>query len=83
MLSPSKHRRWISTALVKNIPETFKGLGLSQQTAFCPQKAMLAGIVFYSKGKPSIFETGIIPLGNKSINASVNSSIVSYSELDI
>ena len=35
-----KHR------LVRNIPETFKGLGLSQQTAFCPQKAMLAGIVY-------------------------------------
>ena len=27
----------------RNIPETFKGLGLPQQIAFCPQKAMLAG----------------------------------------
>ena len=33
-----------NTALVRNIPETFKGLGLSQPTAFCPHKAMLAGI---------------------------------------
>lgn len=30
--------------LVRRIPETFKGLGLSQQTAFCPQKTMLSGI---------------------------------------
>ncbi len=29
----------------QDFPETFKGLGLSQQTAFCPQKAMLAGKV--------------------------------------
>ena len=34
------------SALVRSIPETFKSLGLSQQTAFCPQKAMLAGIVY-------------------------------------
>ena len=27
------------------LPETFKGLGLSQQSAFCPQKALLAGII--------------------------------------
>ena len=41
----SKHRVWSPKhRLVRNIPETFKGLGLSQQTAFCPQKAMLAGI---------------------------------------
>ena len=45
MKHTSKHRRCDATALVRNIPETFKGLGLSQQTAFCPQKAMLAGIV--------------------------------------
>ena len=45
MLCASKHRRWTPTALVRTIPETFTGLGLSQQTAFCPQKAMLAGIV--------------------------------------
>ena len=57
-------------------------LGVSQPTAFSP-KVIFAGIVYYSKGKPSIFETGIIPLGNKSINASVNNSIVSYSEFDI
>ena len=41
----SKNRRCDTTALVRNIPETFKGLGLSQQTAFCPQKAMLAGMI--------------------------------------
>ena len=40
----SKHRVWSpKRRLVRNIPETFKGLGLSQYTAFCPHKAMLAG----------------------------------------
>ena len=40
-----KHRVWSPKhRLVRSIPETFKGLGLSQQTALCPQKAMLAGI---------------------------------------
>ena len=34
-----------STALVRTIPETFKGLGLSQQLAFGSTKAMLAGIL--------------------------------------
>ena len=44
MTHTSKHRVWSPKhRLVRNIPETFKGLGLSQQTAFCPQKAMLAG----------------------------------------
>ena len=44
LLCTSKHRVWSPKhRLVRNIPETFKGLGLSQQTAFCPQKAMLAG----------------------------------------
>ena len=39
----SKHRVWSPKhRLVRNIPETFKGLGLSQRPAFCPQKAMLA-----------------------------------------
>ena len=39
----SKHRVWSPKhRLVRNIPETFKGLGLPQQPAFCPQKAMLA-----------------------------------------
>ena len=28
--------------LVRSTPKTFKCLGLSQQTAFCPKKAMLA-----------------------------------------
>jgi len=28
----------------RSTPETFKGLGLSQQPAFCPQKALLAGM---------------------------------------
>jgi len=28
----------------------FKGLGLSQQTAFCPQKAMLAGMCHFKLG---------------------------------
>ena len=42
----SKHRRCDTTALVRAIPETFKGLGLSQQPAFCPQKAMLADMVY-------------------------------------
>lgn len=31
--------------LVRSAHETFQGLGLSQQTAFCPQKKMLAGII--------------------------------------
>ena len=46
MLSTGKHRHFdtTKTKLVRNIPETFKDLGLSQQTAFCPKKAMLAGI---------------------------------------
>ncbi len=39
----NKHRRCTPTALVRSIPETFKGLGLSQQPAFCTQKTMLAG----------------------------------------
>ena len=44
MINTSKHRVWSPKhRLVRNIPETFKGLGLSQQTAFCPKKAMLAG----------------------------------------
>ena len=33
--------------LVRSTPETFKGLGLSQQSAFCPQKALLADICYY------------------------------------
>lgn len=46
LLCTSKHRVWSpKRRLVRNIPETFKGLGLSQQTAFCPQKAMLAGMI--------------------------------------
>ena len=50
MTHTSKHRVWSPKhRLVRNIPETFKGLGLSQQSAFCPQKAMLAGTQqFYS-----------------------------------
>ena len=40
----SKHRVWSpKRRLVRNIPETFKGLGFPQQPASCPQKAMLAG----------------------------------------
>ena len=41
-----KHRLCGTTKakLVRRTPETFKGLGLSQQTAFCPQKTMLSGI---------------------------------------
>ena len=39
----SKHRHYDTTALVMNIPEIFKGLGLSQQPAFVPQNAILAG----------------------------------------
>ena len=47
LLCTSKHRVWSPKhRLVRTIPETFKRLGLSQQTAFCPQKAMLAGIVY-------------------------------------
>jgi len=39
----SKHRVWSpKRRFVRNISETFKGLGLSQQPAFCLQKAMLA-----------------------------------------
>ena len=46
LLLTRKHRVWSPKhRLVRNIPETFKGLGLSQQTAFCPQKAMLASVV--------------------------------------
>ena len=37
--SPYPHTEFIRTT-----PETFKGLGLSQQTAFCPSKVILAGI---------------------------------------
>ena len=83
LLCTSKHRVWSPKhRLVRNIPETFKGLGLSQQTAVCPQKAMLAGMVHYLKGKPSIFKTGILPSGNNSSNAFVKSSTVSYSEFE-
>ena len=45
MLCTSKHRRCDTSALVKTIPETFKGLGLSQQVACGSPKAMLAGIM--------------------------------------
>lgn len=45
MLCTGKHRRCDTTTTVRIIPETLKGLGLSQQSAFCPQKAMLAVIV--------------------------------------
>ncbi len=55
-----------------NVHENFMGLGLSQQTAFCPQKAMLAGIGHYLKGMSSIFKTGTLPLGNNSSNAFTN-----------
>ena len=41
LLSIGNHRRSNTTALVRTIPETFKGLGFSQQFAFCPQKVML------------------------------------------
>ena len=44
MLCTCKHRRCDTTALVRTIPETFKGLGLSQQVACGSPKAMLAGI---------------------------------------
>ena len=43
MTHTSKHRRCDTTALVRTIPETFKGLGLPQQPVFCHQKAMLVG----------------------------------------
>ena len=47
MLCTSKHRRCDTTKakLVRSTPKTFKGLGLSKQSALCPQKALLAGIV--------------------------------------
>ena len=47
MLSTGKHRHCDTTKakLVRCTPEAFKGLGLSQQTAFCPQKALLAGMI--------------------------------------
>ena len=41
LLSIGKQRRSDTTAFVRTIPETFKGLGLSQQTAFWGQKALL------------------------------------------
>lgn len=41
--SSCKPRRPDTTALVRKISETFIGLRLTQQTAFRPQKAMLAG----------------------------------------
>ena len=46
-LCTGKHRSPDTTKakLVRSTPETFKGLGLSQQSAFCPQKALLAGII--------------------------------------
>ena len=51
LLCTSKHRVWSPKhRLVRNIPETFKGLGLSQQTAFCPQKGILAGMCHFKLG---------------------------------
>jgi len=48
LLCASKHRVWSPKhRLVRNIPETFRGLGLPQQTAFCPQKAMIAGMLYF------------------------------------
>ena len=43
LLYTSKHRRWISTAPVRNIPETFSGMGESQQFCVWFKMAMLAG----------------------------------------
>jgi len=34
----------IKAKLVRSTPDTFKGLVLSQQSALCPPKAILAGI---------------------------------------
>ena len=45
MLSTGKHRLCDTTALVRSIPEIFIRLEVSQQPAFCPQKALLAGIL--------------------------------------
>ena len=49
LLCTSKHRLCDTTKakLVRCAPETFKGLGLYQQSVSCPQKAMLAGIVVF------------------------------------
>ena len=45
MESVSKaYKMMTSHEFTGNVNETFKGLGLSQQTAFCCQKALLAGI---------------------------------------
>lgn len=46
-LCTGKHRHCDTTKakLVRSTPETFKGLGLSKQSAFCPPKAMLAGMI--------------------------------------
>ena len=43
-----KHRLCDTTKakLIRSTPETFKGLGLSQRSAFCPKKALLAGMVY-------------------------------------
>ena len=49
LLCTGKHRIWSPKhRFVRNIPETFKGLGLSQQPTFCPQKALLAGMNYLS-----------------------------------
>ena len=40
-----KNGRCDTSALVRTIPETFKGLGLSQQVAFGSTKAMLARMI--------------------------------------
>lgn len=47
VICTSKHRRCdtAKAKLVRSTPKTFKGLGLSQQTAFWGQKALLAGII--------------------------------------
>lgn len=47
MIYSSKHPLCDTTKekLVRITPDTFEGLGLSQRSAFCPPKALLAGTV--------------------------------------
>ena len=43
--SMAKFNRFVLLLRWPGLSRIIQGLGLSQQTAFCPQKAMLAGIV--------------------------------------
>ena len=53
MVSSCKYRRCNTTALIKNISESIKGIGLSCQLYLPPQKnAMFARILHYIEYRP-------------------------------